>query len=137
MGLRLGNLDKKLICICNLNSSRAASSGEFKFKHLGNKYFQNLYQVRTEINLLMNTTLKILLLVIVVVLLTNTVISDRLFVELNPDDNGIDLHYGSYVTPVSADSVIIDLKAITLLLCIGLVGVVVFARQRIRNKNNE
>jgi len=32
MGLRLGNLDKKLICICNLNSSRAASSGEFKFK---------------------------------------------------------------------------------------------------------
>jgi len=34
MGLRLGNLDKKLICICNLNSSRAASSGEFKFKEV-------------------------------------------------------------------------------------------------------
>ena len=85
----------------------------------------------------MNTTLKILLVVIAVILLTNTVISDRLFVELNPNDNEIDLHFGSHITPASVDSVIIDLKAITLLLCIGLVGVVVFARQRIRNKNND
>ena len=86
---------------------------------------------------LMNTKLKILLLILAVVLLTNTVISDRLIVELNPNDNKIDLHYGSNVTPVSVDSVTIDLKAITLLLCFGLVGVVVFARQRIRSKNND
>jgi hypothetical protein len=84
----------------------------------------------------MNTTCKILFLAIVIVLLSNTVISDRLVVEINPNENEIDLHYGSYTTPVSADSVIIDLKAITLLLCFGLVGVVAFARQRIRHKNN-
>ena len=71
-----------------------------------------------------------------IILLSNTVISDRLVVEINPNDNEIDLHYGSHITPVSVDSVIIDLKAITLLLCFGLVGVVAFARQRIRNKNN-
>ena len=82
----------------------------------------------------MNTALKILLLVMAVVLLSNTVISDRLVVELNPNDYEIDLHYGSYITPSFVDSVIIDLKAITLLLCLGLVGVVVFARRHIRNK---
>ena len=84
----------------------------------------------------MNTTCKILFLVIMIILLSNTVISDRLVVEINPNDNEIDLHYGSDITPVSVDSVIIDLKAITLLLCIGLVGVVVFNRQHTRNKNN-
>jgi len=84
----------------------------------------------------MNTKLKIIIVIITIVLLTNTVISDRLFVELNTNDHEIGLHYGSYTKPVSADSVIIDLRAITLLLCIGLVGVVVFARQRIRKNSN-
>lgn len=82
----------------------------------------------------MNTTLKILLFVIAVVLLSNTVISDRLVVELNPNDYEIDLHYGSYISPSFVDSVLLDLKAITFLLCLGLVGVVVFARRHIRKK---
>ena len=74
---------------------------------------------------------------VVVVLFSNTVISDRLFVEFNPNNTDINLLYGSSVNPTSADSIKINLKPIILLLCIGLVGIVVVGRQRIGDKDND
>ena len=85
----------------------------------------------------MKTTYKILLLIIVIVLFSNTVISDRLSVEFNPNNTDINLFYGPSINPTSVDSININLKPIILLLCIGLVGVVVFGRQRIRNKDDD
>jgi hypothetical protein len=74
---------------------------------------------------------------VVVFLFSNTVISDRLFVEFNPNNTDINLRYGSSVNPTSADSIKINLKPIILLLCIGLVGIVVVGRQRIGDKDND
>ena len=85
----------------------------------------------------MKTTYKILLLIIVIFLFSNTVISDRLSVEFNPNNTDINLFYGPSINPTSVDSININLKPIILLLCIGLVGVVVFGRQRIRNKDDD
>jgi len=85
----------------------------------------------------LKTTYKILLLIIVIVLFSNTVISDRLSVEFNPNNTDINLFYGPSINPTSVDSININLKPIILLLCIGLVGVVVFGRQRIRNKDDD
>ncbi len=85
----------------------------------------------------MNKTRKILFLMVVVTLISNTVISDRLFIEFNPNDSDINLLYSPSINPTSADSIKINLKPIILLLCIGLVGIVVFARQRIEEKNDD
>ena len=85
----------------------------------------------------MNTTFKILFLVLVIVLISNMVISDRLFIEFNPTDSDINLLYSPSIDPTSADSIKINLKPIIFLLCIGLVGIVVFGRQRIGNKNDD
>jgi hypothetical protein len=74
---------------------------------------------------------------VVVILFSNTVISDRLFLEFNSNNTEIKLNYDPSLTPNSADSVKINLKPIILLLCVGLVGVVVFARQRITDKDND
>ena len=87
--------------------------------------------------MLMNKTRKILFLMVVVTLISNTVISDRLFIEFNPNDSDINLLYSPSINPTSADSIKINLKPIILLLCIGLVGIVVFARQRIEEKNDD
>ena len=85
----------------------------------------------------MKTTHKILFVIIAIVLFSNTVISDRLSVEFNPNNTDINLFYGPSINPTSTDSININLKPIILLLCIGLVGVVVFGRQRIRNKDDD
>ena len=85
----------------------------------------------------MNTICKILFLVLVIVLLSNMVISDRLFIEFNPTDSDINLLYSPSIDPTPVDSIKIKLKPIILLLCIGLVGIVVFARQRIGDKNDD
>ena len=85
----------------------------------------------------MNTTRKILFLMVIVVLVSNTVSSNRLFIEFNPNDSDINLLYSPPISPTSADSIKINLKPIIFLLCIGLVGVVVFGRPRIGNKNDD
>lgn len=85
----------------------------------------------------MKTTHKILFVIIAIVLFSNTVISDRLSVEFNANNTDINLFYGPSINPTSTDSININLKPIILLLCIGLVGVVVFGRQRIRNKDDD
>ena len=87
--------------------------------------------------MLMKTILKILFLLLVILLLTNTVISDRIEFEFNPNKSEIIMHYGSPANPDSVDSIEIDLKSITLLSCIGLIGIVVFARRRIKDNNND
>ena len=85
----------------------------------------------------MKTTHKIFFLIVVIVLFSNTVISDLLFVEFNPNNTDINLFYGPSINPTSADSIRINLKPIILLLCIGLVGIVVFGRQRIGKKDDD
>lgn len=85
----------------------------------------------------MNTTFKILFLVLVVVLISNMVISDRLFIEFNPNDSDINFFYSPSIDPTSADSIKINLKPIIFLLCFGLVGIVIFARRRIGGKKDD
>ena len=85
----------------------------------------------------MNTTRKILFLMVIVILVSNTVISDRLFIEFNPNDSDLNLLYSRSINPTSVDSIKINLKPIIFLLCIGLVGIVVFGRQRIGDKNDD
>ena len=85
----------------------------------------------------MNTTFKILFLVLVIVLISNMVISDRLFIEFKPNDSDINLLYSPSIYPTPVDSIKIKLKPIILLLCIGLVGIVVFGRQRIGDKKDD
>ena len=85
----------------------------------------------------MNTTFKILFLVLVIVLISNMVSSDRLFIEFKPNDSDINLLYSPSIYSTPVDSIKIKLKPIILLLCIGLVGIVVFGRQRIGDKNDD
>lgn len=85
----------------------------------------------------MNTTFKILFLVLLIVLISNMVISDRLFIEFNPNDSDINFFYSPSIDPTSADSININLKPIIFLICFGLVGIVVFARQRIGDKKDD
>lgn len=85
----------------------------------------------------MKTTHKILFLMVVVILFSNTVISDRLYLEFDSNMTEINLLYNPSINSASADSVKINLKPIILLLCVGLVGVVVFGRQRITGKDND
>jgi hypothetical protein len=94
-------------------------------------------QIRNTKTVSMDTTFKILFLVLVIVLISNMVISDRLFIEFNPNDSEINLLYNPSIELTSADSTKINLKPIILLLCIGLVGIVVFGRQRIGDKNDD
>jgi len=86
---------------------------------------------------LLKTKHKILFLIVVIFLFSNTVISSRLFVEFNPNNTDINLFYSPSINPTSTDSIRINLKPIILLLCIGLVGIVVFGRQRIGNKDDD
>jgi len=74
---------------------------------------------------------------VVVILFSNTVISDRLFLEFDSNSTEINLLYNPSINSTSADSIKINLKPIILLLCVGLVGVVVFGRQRIAGKDND
>lgn len=98
---------------------------------------ERFYRIRIKRDVLMNTTRKIFFLVVAVILVSNTVISDRLYFKFNPNDSGTNLLYSPSIDPTSADSIKINLKPIILLLCIGLVGIVVFARQQIGNKKDD
>ena len=77
------------------------------------------------------------LFLIVIVLLGSPVISDSLVFDVNPNDSEIARYYGLFTNQVSADSIKIHLKPIILLLCIGLIGLVVFDRQRTGKKKND
>jgi hypothetical protein len=74
---------------------------------------------------------------IVVVLISNTVISDRLFLEIKSKNTDINLINSPSINSTSEDSIKINLKPIILLVCVGLVGIVVFGRQRIADKEND
>ncbi|MDX2511088.1 MAG: hypothetical protein QNK25_03480 [Desulfobacterales bacterium] len=78
-----------------------------------------------------------LIILILLLFLGSPVISDRLGVEYNADDSEINLYYDLPAKPDLVYSIVIDLKVITLLSCIGLIGIVAFSRKRIRSKNND
>jgi hypothetical protein len=74
---------------------------------------------------------------IVIVLFGSLVISDTLVFDIAPNDSELIRYYGFFTNQVSVDSIKIHLKPIILLLCIGLIGLVVFDRQRTRGKKND
>lgn len=115
-----------------LQNTICCDKGSFVTQH-----FDNKYKVRITKTVSMNTRFKILFLVLLIVLISNMVISDRLFIEFNPNDSDINFFYSPSIDPTSADSIKINLKPIIFLLCFGLVGIVVFARQRIGDKKDD
>ena len=85
----------------------------------------------------MNTTRKILFLIIVIALIGSTVISDTLIFNINSNDSDRNHLYSPSIDLSSADSIKINLKPIILLLCIGLIGLIVFDRRQTRGKEND
>jgi len=72
--------------------------------------------------------------------MTNTVISDRLVFEFNPNNNHINVYYTSPSKPESVEPIepiILDFKLIALLICTGLIGIVAFGRKQIQSNNDD
>jgi hypothetical protein len=85
----------------------------------------------------MKPTYLALALIIVLLLIGNTVIPDRLVLEFNPVSTEI-VSYGDQAGDMgSANAVVISLKSVALLFCVGFVGIAVFSRKRTGDKNNE
>jgi len=78
-----------------------------------------------------------IIVLILLFFLGTPVISDRLGIEINANDSDISLYYSLPAKPDLVYSMVIDLKLITFFFCMGLIGIVVFSRKRIRNKDND
>ncbi len=85
----------------------------------------------------MKPTYSALIILMLLLFLGGPVISDRLVVQFNANDSDINLYYTPPAKPDSVYPIVINLKSITLLFCIGVIGIVAFSRKRIRNKNND
>ena len=85
----------------------------------------------------MKPTYLALALILVLLLIGNTVIPDRLVLEFSPISTEI-VSYADHAADLeSANAVVINLKSIVLLFCVGFVGIAVFSRKRTGDKNNE
>jgi hypothetical protein len=85
----------------------------------------------------MKPTYLALALIVVFLLIGNTVIPDRLMIEFNPISTEIVSHAEHPADLDHANAVVINVKSIVILFCVGFIGIVVFSRKRIGDKNNE
>ena len=87
--------------------------------------------------MIMKKALRVLLVIIVVVFIANTVSSDRYAFDFHLDNSNIIVSYIYNTNSETVDHIEIDLKMITLLLCIGLIGVVAFTRKRVMDESHD
>ena len=85
----------------------------------------------------MKSAIKLLFLLLVFLLLANTVISDKIESGIYPRQSEMEVQIGDPASPASVDYIEMDLKLITLLFCIGCIGIAFFARRRIGEKKDE
>ena len=85
----------------------------------------------------MKPTYLALVLLVVLLLLGNTVIPDRLVLEFKPVGAEIVSHSDYPADLENTNAVVINLKSIVLLFCVGLVGIAVFSRKRTGDIKNE
>jgi len=79
----------------------------------------------------------VLFALIVLLLLGNTVIPDRLSIGNNPISGEIFSQGDDLTATVHAKPVTIDIKLVTLLLCVGVIGIAVLSRRRLGDKDHD